>query len=180
MGVSGRRRIKASDLGNSGPLDTQAVARVLGDMSSILQQLERHETRLDKLEQDHKYVWRAIESVQKTVDELAKTAKALSQYTVDHDQLHARMAQATGDSHKDLVKLVRNVVAQTDVVQQALKDAAQKRDIPVVLETKAPDVNVEIPPQNEKVNVTVERGPWEFNVKRSNNGVIDKVVATPK
>lgn len=162
-----RRRIKASDMGG-GALDVA---------TSILQQIDELSTRTEYLEQDHKYMWKAIEPMQKAIEELGKTTKALKQYITDHNELHRNMSQATGSSQRDLIKLVRNVIAQTDIVQSAVKDLVRNREIPVILDVKAPDVNIDVPIAS---SYPPERGSWEFNVKRASNGVIAKVIANPK
>jgi vacuolar-type H+-ATPase subunit I/STV1 len=176
------RRVKLKDIeGLQQPenMDAAGLSKAFGNLAILLQNVEELATRVDTLERDQKYTWEAIEKVQAVTDGLDKLAGKLKQYTVDHDELHRNMSKATGDSQKELMKLIRNVVAQTDIVQNAVKEMV-KRELAVNVRLDAPPINIDVPtPPERPVEVVMERGEWEFDLKRTNNGLLDKVKAKP-
>lgn len=179
------RRVKQSEISDSGVsmpavIDANAISQLYASLAACDKELKSCNARCDETDSEIKTVWKSIVTLQKLTGEMGKSVQALKQYSKDHDELHRNMSRVSGDSQKDLMKLVRNVIAQTDIVQQAVKQMVNRpTDVNVKMDAAPVIVNV---PETEQrpVEVTIERGPWKAKLNRDNRGVTQDIDLIPK
>lgn len=188
--MSGLRRISIDDLKGQAPkaqsaADPMDIARVLGNLSKGLTEIASLQTRMDAAEAACAQMLKVCDKTSEAHTEMKARLGKVDQYLKDHADTHRDMGNAHGKQVEDLLKLVRNVTGQfaamQDTVGSALKDFANRRDVPIILETRvnAPAVTVQ---NNMPAEVETEsEAPcsYTFDIKRNQGGLIQSVVARP-